>query len=331
MCRTADIAWNLDALGAAAEAGVDVFCRETLAGDWLETIGLWQPGPGNVPYTPHPDFWVAVLWRKLMGVRVLGALANSTVLLASGAQIDGGNVVPTLNGLDVESGEAGTRDAEPQGSTTDITVDGLLEDKWRVDYNQSCVYNAAGLNGSKIVPYYGITSTWKECEAKCDAAGAITDCARNAYSHPHSHPHSHQHSHPHSHTHTATPPHTHTHTHTLIRSYVRHAPGAACKAFAWAGAPVSGEWLNRCYGRIDGIYSSHPLKGVVSGCAAARGGCTAPPPAPAAVTSVRSFAHCSKETKGAVTFAVAGDEIMRVHYSCIHSHSLVVESLGQSV
>ena len=32
MCRAADIAWNLDALGAAAEAGVDVFCRETLAG-----------------------------------------------------------------------------------------------------------------------------------------------------------------------------------------------------------------------------------------------------------------------------------------------------------
>ena len=106
MCRAADIAWNLDALGAAAEVGVDVLCRETLAGDWLEVIGLWQPGDArtgehNRPYTPHPDFWVAALWKKLMGVRVLGAnttnttgtratdaaITTPTILSASGSSI----------------------------------------------------------------------------------------------------------------------------------------------------------------------------------------------------------------------------------------------------
>ena len=44
MCRAADIAWNLDALGAAAEAGVDVFCRETLAGmQPLSRSTQWSP------------------------------------------------------------------------------------------------------------------------------------------------------------------------------------------------------------------------------------------------------------------------------------------------
>jgi hypothetical protein len=39
----------IDALGAAARVGVDVFCRETLVGEWLETIGLWQQGEGLEP------------------------------------------------------------------------------------------------------------------------------------------------------------------------------------------------------------------------------------------------------------------------------------------
>ena len=86
MERACDMAWNLDALGAAAEEGVDVFCRETLAGDWLEVIGSWQPGDArtgehNPPYTPHADFWVAALWKKLMGLQVLGA--NSTAVVAA--------------------------------------------------------------------------------------------------------------------------------------------------------------------------------------------------------------------------------------------------------
>ncbi len=63
-------------MGSAAEAGVDRFCRDTLAGDWLEVIGLWQTK--QAPYTPHPDFWVGALWSKLMGVRVLGTTVTST-------------------------------------------------------------------------------------------------------------------------------------------------------------------------------------------------------------------------------------------------------------
>lgn len=63
--------WYIDTLGSAAKSGVDVLCKETLLGDWLETIGVWQQGDGLVAYTPHPDFWLAALWRKLMGPNVL--------------------------------------------------------------------------------------------------------------------------------------------------------------------------------------------------------------------------------------------------------------------
>lgn len=40
----------LDALGAAAASGVDVFCKETLVGDWLETIRSWQGAQGALQY-----------------------------------------------------------------------------------------------------------------------------------------------------------------------------------------------------------------------------------------------------------------------------------------
>eukprot|EP01051_Picozoa_sp_SAG22_P004987 SAG22_NODE_284_length_13033_cov_21.541828_5_plen_1109_part_00 len=71
MLRSADMSWYVDALGSASLLGVDVFCRETLTGDWLETIGSWQQADGLAMYTPHPSFWVAALWRKLMGSDVL--------------------------------------------------------------------------------------------------------------------------------------------------------------------------------------------------------------------------------------------------------------------
>ena len=71
MLRAIDMSWYIDALGSAARAGASVFCKETLVGDWLETIGSWQQGAGLPQYTPHPDFWVAALWSQLMGTGVL--------------------------------------------------------------------------------------------------------------------------------------------------------------------------------------------------------------------------------------------------------------------
>ena len=144
MCRAADIAWNLDALGSAAEVGVDVFCRETLAGEWLEVIGLWQPGDArtgetNRPYTPHPDFWVAALWKKLMGVRVLGAnTTNATVQAATVASIH---------------------------AAADVS-----EDAWVVKPGFSCLGPKEQGTGTTNVPFYGTMNSSGECQAKCAAS-----------------------------------------------------------------------------------------------------------------------------------------------------------------
>ena len=154
MCRAADIAWNLDALGAAAEVGVDVFCRETLAGDWLETIGLWQPGDArtgehNRPYTPHPDFWIAALWNKLMGVKVLGANATNTTTHYTVA-----DVAPTPIALAFASGK----------SHSEQTAD-----DWLIAKGFSCNFGDP-VNGTETIPFFGRVQSSTECQAKCEAS-----------------------------------------------------------------------------------------------------------------------------------------------------------------
>lgn len=55
--------WFLDELGTFAAAGHHVFCRQTLVGG---NYGLL-----NSFHRPLPDFWAALLWRALMGAKVL--------------------------------------------------------------------------------------------------------------------------------------------------------------------------------------------------------------------------------------------------------------------
>ena len=58
-------------LGALAQAGGKLFMRHTL--DTLLSSHDW---------TPAPVYWVAVLWRRLMGVQVRNATTGSEKLLA---------------------------------------------------------------------------------------------------------------------------------------------------------------------------------------------------------------------------------------------------------
>jgi hypothetical protein len=95
--------WYADALGAAALAGVDVFCRETLSGDWLESIFSWQ-GNQTTLYAPHPDFWVAALWRLTMGVQVKRAVVQpATVALRAYASGNGTSTTLLLISLEADS------------------------------------------------------------------------------------------------------------------------------------------------------------------------------------------------------------------------------------
>jgi hypothetical protein len=62
--------WWLDQLGRLARRGESVFVRQTLSGS---NYGLID----EATLTPRPDYWTAVLWRRLIGVRVLDARSGA--------------------------------------------------------------------------------------------------------------------------------------------------------------------------------------------------------------------------------------------------------------
>jgi hypothetical protein len=56
--------WYLNALGALAQRGLQVFVRQTLSGS---DYGLID----DATLRPNPDYWAALLWRRLMSTRIL--------------------------------------------------------------------------------------------------------------------------------------------------------------------------------------------------------------------------------------------------------------------
>ncbi len=56
-------------------------------------VCVWQelgPEPGaGCDFEPHPDYWVALLWKRLMGSTVLGA-PTTTAAIESEPHVDGG-------------------------------------------------------------------------------------------------------------------------------------------------------------------------------------------------------------------------------------------------
>lgn len=79
--------WFIHALGLAAEARVSRVTRQDLAG-WSFTSGKsmytlagppgWASSASDGPPTPHPDYYVALLWRQLVGPRVLSAALGAS-------------------------------------------------------------------------------------------------------------------------------------------------------------------------------------------------------------------------------------------------------------
>jgi heparanase 1 len=66
--------WWLDELGRMARRGQSVLVRQTLSGS---NYGLLD----DDTLAPRPDYWTAVLWRRLIGARVLEASAGGDSLL----------------------------------------------------------------------------------------------------------------------------------------------------------------------------------------------------------------------------------------------------------
>eukprot|EP01047_Picozoa_sp_COSAG01_P081724 COSAG01_NODE_16410_length_1238_cov_1.679543_1_plen_258_part_10 len=222
---------------------MDVFCRETLAGDWLEVIGLWQPGDArtgdsNRRYTPHPDFWVAALWRRLMDVRVLGAnatIAPSTVGVRARAPLEEEEEEEEGGGAEGRRKEGVARGG---GSTPD-------DERWLIVHGQSSDWSAHGNpQGTPGAPLYGVNiSSWQACQALCEA---------------------HQ------------------------RGTFKTKP---CRSWSWCDKGCGGQWALRCFGRLDGTWSLHPVAAVTSGCDQSLSKCTPPPPPPPPPPVARVFAR----------------------------------------
>lgn len=76
-----DSFYYLDALGVLSEQNHSAFGRQTLVGgnyELLRCSGGEVDGAG-CDFEPNPDYWVALLWRRLMGQRTLAVMPASVV------------------------------------------------------------------------------------------------------------------------------------------------------------------------------------------------------------------------------------------------------------
>src|SRR5262245_11314759 len=67
--------WWLDELGLLARRGHRIVVRQSLTGS---TYGLLEEGTLN----PNPDYWASVLWKRLMGSRVLSVQSGDPLVRA---------------------------------------------------------------------------------------------------------------------------------------------------------------------------------------------------------------------------------------------------------
>src|SRR5690242_2522959 len=70
-----------------------VQCRQTLVGGWYELLNSKQKTNTNekINLIPNPDFWTAILWKRLMGSASLFVTSNNTDVLAFAHCTSGSN------------------------------------------------------------------------------------------------------------------------------------------------------------------------------------------------------------------------------------------------
>lgn len=99
--RVVNSFWFLTTLGRMARSGQEVFVRQTLSGS---TYGLLD----EVTLTPRPDYWAALLWRRLMGTTALApkrSPANTALRVFAHCQRDGSSGAVTVLALNTSRTE----------------------------------------------------------------------------------------------------------------------------------------------------------------------------------------------------------------------------------
>ena len=144
--------WWLASLGVHALSGVSVFCRQDLLGG---NYGLLSDNfPWNVPLSttpeamkavsPLPDYWTALLWKRLMGTSVLRAIVDQSGTLNVMAfvhcshQTPGGGLSVVLINTDTNRG-------------VNMTFDDQTFRGRRVDYRLAAAgAHGIALNGERL-------------------------------------------------------------------------------------------------------------------------------------------------------------------------------------
>ena len=88
--RFGDLFWYMDALAARAALNHSAFCRQALVGGFYEMLD-------RATLSPNPDFWGALLFRRLMGPTVLKTRVDAaSPMLRAWAQCESPGVVTLL-------------------------------------------------------------------------------------------------------------------------------------------------------------------------------------------------------------------------------------------
>ena len=94
--RFADVYWYLDHLATLGLAGVQAFARSTMVG---ANYGLLN----RTTFDPHPDYYAAYLWGKVMGRSHLNTTSNNPMLRAYSTCRNASHVVILLLNLDTKN------------------------------------------------------------------------------------------------------------------------------------------------------------------------------------------------------------------------------------
>src|SRR5262249_58171455 len=109
-------------LGTMARLGVPVVVRQDLSGS---NYGLID----DATLEPNPDYWASLLWRRLMGTRVLAASTDATMPVRVYAHCARGGGGVTLLALNLSAKESvSVRAPDLDGATTTpdrVTAAGL--------------------------------------------------------------------------------------------------------------------------------------------------------------------------------------------------------------
>ena len=80
--RFGSVLWYADSMAATAVAGHAAYCRQDIVGADYALINTSAPGSGGATmtggFTPAPDYYLLLLWKRLVGARVLDAGVNVT-------------------------------------------------------------------------------------------------------------------------------------------------------------------------------------------------------------------------------------------------------------